>query len=375
MPDRRLELREGDIDEFFEVPFRVYPASSPYVSPMRSDLVRFLDRTRNPLFREHGAGTFFTVRRDGAPVGRIVAHVHNDSNRIHHLNRAYFGYFDCADDHPAAAMLLDAAEVWARARGFTEIAGNFNLTAMQQMGVVTDGFDKLPYTDMQYNPPVIPRLLEGRGYERFFPMRTFEVDLQKLDPSIFLGERERVLFASDDIQWAPLKRRTFRAQLHDAKKVLNEGFAQNPMFVPLTEEEFLFQAQEMMWIVDDRIAMLTYERGEPAGVTICIPDLNQFIKSSRSRIGPLTLFYYLKHMLSRRRALLIFAGVRPEFQKRGLSGAMLSKLLVAMKQAGYRSLGITWVSDENAPSLRQVEKMGGRPLHRLHLYRKSLVSI
>lgn len=367
-----IELREQDFASFFHVPFDVYSASSPYVSPMKSDLRRFLDRGKNPLFTAHGSGTFFTAHRGGKAVGRIVAHVHEDSNRIHGLRRAYFGYFDCADDPDVAATLLGAAERWARQHGLAELAGNFNLTAMQQMGVMTDGFDATPYTDMQFNPPHIPRLLCANGFERFFPMRTFEVDLRPLDPNSLRGARERDLEQSRRIDWVPLRRRTFAAQMHDAMRILNDGFAENPMFVPLTRDEFMFQAQEMMWIVDDRIAMLGYEDGEPAGIIICIPDLNQFVRDTRSRIGWSTPFHYIRHVRNRRRALLVFAGVRPAFQRRGLSGALLARCVAAMKTSGYDSLGITWVSDQNTPSLRQVEKMGARPLHRLHLFRKEL---
>jgi GNAT superfamily N-acetyltransferase len=367
-----LELREQDFASFFNVPFAVYEPASPYVSPMKSDLQRFLNTTKNPLFLAHGRGTFFTALRGARPVGRIVAHVHDDSNRIHRLRRGYFGYFDCADDAAAAEALLGAAQGWARARGLREIAGNFNLTAMQQMGVMTEGFGGNPYTDMQFNPPHIPRLLEANEFERFFPMTTFEIDLTRLDPASLVGSRERALGGSRDIEWVPLRRRTFRAQMDDAMRILNDGFATNPMFVPLTRAEFMFQAQEMMWIVDDRIAMLAYERGEPAGIIICIPDLNQFVRDTDSRLKLSTPLHYMRHVRNRKRALLVFAGVRPAFQQRGLSSALMSRCVAAMKRAGYESLGITWVSDENTPSLRQVAKMGGRPLHRLHLYRKEL---
>jgi GNAT superfamily N-acetyltransferase len=367
-----IELREQDFSSFFRVPFSVYDAASPYVSPMKSDLRRFLDREKNPLFTEHGRGTFFTAHRAGQVIGRIVAHVHDDSNRVHDLRRGYFGYFDCADDSDAAAALLGAAQDWARRQGLTELAGNFNLTAMQQMGVMTDGFGATPYTDMQFNPPHIPRLLGANGFESFFPMRTFEIDLRRLDPDSLRGPRERALESSRRMSWVPLRRRTFAAQMNDAMRILNEGFAENPMFVPLTREEFMFQAQEMMWIVDDRIAMLAYEDGEPAGIIICIPDLNQFVRDTKSRLGWSTPLHYIRHVRNRRRALLVFAGVRPAFQRRGLSGALMSRCVAAMKSAGYESLGITWVSDENVPSLRQVEKMGAQPLHRLHLYRKEL---
>jgi len=33
---------------------------------------------------------------------------------------------------------------------------------------------------------------------------------------------------------------------------------------------------------------------------------------------------------------------------------------------------VTWISDENTASLRQMEKLGARRLHRLHLFRKAI---
>src|SRR2546426_4500074 len=82
-----LELVEGDFDAFFAAPFHCYGRDGRYVSPMQSDLRRFLSAPRNPLFREHGAGTFFTVRQGGRAVGRVVAHVHRASNRLYGLKR------------------------------------------------------------------------------------------------------------------------------------------------------------------------------------------------------------------------------------------------------------------------------------------------
>src|SRR2546427_1984 len=127
----------GDFDAFFAAPFHCYGRDGRYVSPMQSDLRRFLSAPRNPLFREHGAGTFFTVRQGGRAVGRVVAHVHRASNRLYGLKRSYFGFFDCADDPEVAGRLLGAAEDWGRRQGCDEIAGNFHLTAVQQAGVLT----------------------------------------------------------------------------------------------------------------------------------------------------------------------------------------------------------------------------------------------
>lgn len=43
-----LTLCEGDLDGFFRVPFEIYPADSPYVTPMRADLERYLDQRATP---------------------------------------------------------------------------------------------------------------------------------------------------------------------------------------------------------------------------------------------------------------------------------------------------------------------------------------
>jgi glucosamine 6-phosphate synthetase-like amidotransferase/phosphosugar isomerase protein len=51
---------------------------------------------------------------------------------------------------------------------------------------------------------------------------------------------------------------------------------------------------------------------------------------------------------------------------------MLYEVLQALKIRGYKSLGLTWISDQNKASLRQVEKLGCKQLHNLSLFKKNL---
>src|SRR5699024_8998591 len=136
--------------------------------------------------------------------------------------------------------------------------------------------------------------------------------------------------------------------LDDALVLLNDGFANNPMFVPLSRDEFAFQAKELKWIIDPRITAVMHYRGKPAGVVLVIPDLNPFIRATRSRYGILTPLHFLWHRFHRRRALVVYLSVAKEFQGQGLMGAMLADLLPRMRQHGYSQLGITWVWDANA---------------------------
>jgi GNAT superfamily N-acetyltransferase len=368
-----IEIRSGDRGAAFAVPFAVYPADSPYVSPMRGDLDRILDPTRNPLVTEgHGRFELFTAHGGGKPVGRIVACIHDASNTRHGTSRAQFGFFDCADDADVAAALLGKAEAWARQHGAAEIAGNFNLTAMQMTGVVTGGFEHRPYTDMLWSPPHIARLLDTNGYRPVFDMTTFDYDLDRLDPAMLLGPKQQAILADPAYEWLPVTRRTFADRMKDARIVLNAGFDRNPMFVPLTPAEFEFQAGEMLWIMDFRLPVIVHHNGRPVGALLCVPDMNPFIRDTRARIGLTTPFHFLRHRLKRTRAVILLYSVDPEHQNLGLNGAMLHRLATALKQAGYKSVGGTWIADVNGASLRQAEKIGARPLHELAIFGKAL---
>jgi hypothetical protein len=51
---------------------------------------------------------------------------------------------------------------------------------------------------------------------------------------------------------------------------------------------------------------------------------------------------------------------------------MLKRVVTAAKAAGYRRLGTTWIADINGASLKQMQLIGAKPLHRLTLFSKSL---
>ena len=367
------EIREGDFDAFFEAPFACYGRNTPFVSPLKGDLRRTLDARKNPLYRDHHARrTWFTAHRDGELLGRILVQIHDASNRLHGTKRATFGLFDCVDALTIAHELLDAGIAWARAHGCDELAGSFNLTITQMIGVVTSGFESAPYTYQEWTPPHIAPHLTDSGFEPFFPMRTFELDVREFDPQSLLAEKPNALLSNPQWRFEPVRRRGFERRLREACAVLNDGFAQNAMFVPLTEEEFLFPCAGMMWVIDQRLSWTAYYRGEPVGVLLCIPDLNPFLRATDFRFKWSTLWHLLRLRWSRKRAAIVFFSVRRQFHGRGVNLVMLYHVLQAMRVGGYTHLGISWISDSNVASLRQMEKIGARPLHRLHLFRKSL---
>ena len=363
-------LVERDFQSFFRVPFEQYRGET-YVSPLASDLEAMIDGRRNPVFGPDQI-TYFTAFDGDTPVGRITVQIHEASNRRYERRSASFGFFDCADDPCAARILFDAASDWARRRGCDELAGNFNLTAMQEMGVVVDGHDREPFLAQLHNPAWIPGLLEASGFEPYFPMTSWKADLDTVDAESLLGPRQREAMESPDFSVVPIRRRGFKRAMDTTWRLLNTSFDRNPHFVPMTREEFAFQADQMIWVLDPRLAFLLLHRGEPIAVIACLPDINPLLRATESRLKWSTPWHWARFRRTRTRASLIFGGMVPEMQNRGLAAVLLYTAIVSMRKAGYRELGITWISDSNAPSLRQMEKLGAARHQRLALFRKAI---
>jgi GNAT superfamily N-acetyltransferase len=362
-----LKIRQGDFEAFFQVPFEIY-RNTPYVSPLKSDLRRFLSTDKNPLFSASDDIAIFTAHQGGRAVGRITAHVHRASNERHQENTALFGYFDCADDAEAAQALLRSAESWARTRGFTQLRGNFNLTAMQMVGVVTDGFENTVASDCMWSPPHLAGHLEANGYERYFPMTTHQLDLIE-----WRARAGNPVPVPPGLVPAPVARRTLSDRIHDARAILNTSFDSNPMFVPVSREEYDFQAKDLKWIVDTRLSVILHdETGAPAAALLCIPDLAPLLQATRSRLGLATPWHFLRHRLTNRRAVIIYYGTHPNWHGKGAAPYMVDATARAALAAGYTQISGTWIADVNGASLRQMERVGGKTAQRLHLFRKSL---
>ena len=151
-----------DLEAWITFPRRfVYGTRSPWVPPLDGDLRRMLDRRKNPFFRHGTALPLLATDGTGRPLGRILAHVYHRHNVRHGERAAFFGYFECRGDPGAAQALVAAAAELGAQHGCTILRGPFNMTAMQEMGILVEGFDAAPAVDETYTAPYYPALLRG----------------------------------------------------------------------------------------------------------------------------------------------------------------------------------------------------------------------
>lgn len=367
---RAPTARRADLDRWVAFPrLAVYGPASPWVPPLDADLRGMLDPRKNPFFRHGEAQPFLATDARGEIVGRILAHVYHRHNVRHGERAAFFGYFECRDDPAAARALLGAAAAYGAARGCDRLRGPFNMTAMQELGILLDGFDTAPAIDETYTPPYYPALLEGAGLRPIFPVTTFRLeDLARADPDAILTARHRALLDGGRLRIRPANLRDFDREIETLRELLNDSFYENPHFVPIGREEFAFQIGPLKRVMDPAISLVAEIDGVPCGFVVTLPDFNPILKRMGGSLGPRALLTFLLGRPRVRGAVVIIMGVQRQLQGRGIMRLLHAELLRAASRRGYRRLTITWVADVNAGSLAALRALGARPLHRLTLY-------
>ncbi len=362
-----LVTNRHEQDEFVELSRSVYPKDSPWVRPPDMVLRGYLNKN-NPFFRDGVAQTFI-VRREGTPVGRIMAHVWRRHHRLHGERVGYFGFFECQNDTRAASLLLEAAGKFVREHDCELLRGPFNMTGMQEAGMVTEGFENAPAVDMVYTAPWYPALLEANGFKRCLEMETrSNEDVTSLAPEAPTGERARV---RGDVQVRHLASFHRKAEMEMVRDVVNASFLGNWGFVPINRDEWELQTAALLPILDPALIILATVQGITVGVTLAVPDFNRvFCKTNGWLFHPASVSLFGKSRL--REIVVILCAVRKQYQNLGIARLLNTELLRSMCKNGYTSVSATWISDGNTPSLASTEAFRMNWRHRIAMYERAL---
>ena len=170
-----------------------------------------------------------------------------------------------------------------------------------------------------------------------------------------------------------MSKRDLEAEIGRFMEVYNSAWEKNWGFVPITEEEVRFQAQNLKQILDERWTFIAERDGETLGAALTLPDINQVTKKMNGRLLP---FGWLRFLLGKRKIdrVRVFAlGVKPEYQHTGIAATLLRPSTSRPPRSTPQKAGDQgWILETNEPMNRAMEGMGGEIVKRYRLYEKAL---
>lgn len=367
----------GDVKPFLRAADRVFAGDPAWIPPLQFEIEQRFDPKKNPLF-EHTDAALFVATKNGQEVGRISASVDREWQKTWNDRTGHFGFFDTIDDPEVATALFAAAEKWLRAHGVDRVVGPMSLSANEEIGLLVEGFEHPPVLMMAHSRSWQGKLVEANGYAK-------EKDLfaWRFDRDTPLTTRAKKAWADiralPEITLRSIDMKRFGEELAIIVDIYNEAWAGKWGFVPITKREVVKMAEDMKLVLDPDIAFVAVKDGEPVGMCIMIPNLNEAIADLGGRLFPLGWAKLLwrvkvKHPRSTRLMLL---GIREHVRKDvkrygGLSAAMYVEVAQRATAKGYEWSELSWTREDDAPINVGIKAIGGRIYKRYRVYAKSL---
>lgn len=359
--------------EFRALPYHLYRGDACWVPPLRSDEKRRWLPRHNASLRTRWVRRFL-VRRAGHTVGRVAAIVDPQFAERWEPGAAFFGFFECTEDHEACRALLGAVEDSLRGRGVGRVLGPVNLTTNDEVGLLVQGFQFPPMILSPYHPAYYRALLEGVGFTPRIDYHAYAwTPAAETGPAV----SRVVRFAARATVGAavvvrPSVPRHWDAELRMLHELYNACFADLWGFVPVTWEELLERAEGFRPFYRPELALFAECGGRPVGFALALPDVNEALAHVGGRLWPLGWLRLLLRLRHTRAARFILLGVVPSFRGRGVAVLLAAAMAAAGRRLGIRRGELSLVQAENGRVRTIIEAFGGVPVKTYRLYEKSL---
>lgn len=367
----------ADRRAFVDLAWEIYAGDPHWAPPLKSEVHALIGGAKsNPWFL-HGRATFLLAKRDGRVVGRISAQI-CDLVQQRRPGLGQWGLFECIDDADVGAALIRAAEGWLQAQGMTRAQGPISISIWDEPGLLVQGFDSPPMVMMGHHRPYYAPMLLAAGYEGVKDLHGWELPIDRPFPPLV----NRIVAAGEKnsrIRIREVNKADFDREAALILDILNEAWADNWGFVPLTPAEVAHFGRKLKPIVYPHLVRIAEYDGEPVAFMITIPNINELTHDLNGRLLP---FGWAKLLWRLRNPQVEWMRVPLMGVRKSLQGTRTASLLAFMmieyirrasvERHGARFGEIGWILDDNGPMISIADAIESRIRKTYRVYEKAL---
>jgi len=354
------------LNEFIELPYRLYRGDPHWVPPLRIAVKELLDRRKHPYYANAEVELFLACR-NGSAVGRIAAIIDKAHNRVHEENAGFFGFFEAVNESEVAEALLAQARRWTFDRGAQFLRGPVNPSTNYECGMLVEGFDSSPMVMMPYNPRYYPELMERAGLRKAKDLLAYLGNANTIELEKIGRIADRVL-KKNGVQVRPINMKDFAADVERVWEVYEKAWSRNWGYIPMSREEFFAMGKEMKQILKPDLVLLGEVRGNVVGFALALPDVNQALKPAGGSLFPTGLFKILYHQRLIKTVRVLALGVVEEYRTTGVAAAFYATLVRNARKLGYGDCEMSWILEDNVLMNRSIEVMGASRYKTYRIY-------
>ena len=324
----------------------------------------------NPYF-EHANARFWLATLNGILLGRISAQV----DQLAEQSVGFFGMFECIENTEIALALFTHAEEWLKTQGCNVVRGPFSLSINQESGLLVDGLDTPAFVMMGHAKPYYSNLLATCGYSKAKDLYAWfnKTDFQRPPAMQRLLRRYQ-----NKVILRDLNKKKIKQELMLVLDIFNDAWINNWGFIPFTEKEFMHLGQEMLQFFPPEYFKIAEYDGDPAGMIVMLPNLNEIIKDLNGKLlfsGIFKLLWRLKFSPPNSGRVPLM-GIKKTYQNQLVGSAIAFMLIGAMQDTMLENDIVThemsWVLEDNVRLNKILESLGGYRYKTYRVFEKQL---
>jgi hypothetical protein len=360
-----------ELKVFINFPFELYKHNRYWVPPLKAEVHKLFDRTKNP-FWEHAQRELFLAYRNNRLVGRIAAII--DDNYINFWNEqtGYFGFFECDDDEDAACALMTSARDYLKEKGMKKIIGPMNPSTNDECGFLLEGYYSPPFIMMTYNFEYYHRLMEHAGLVKVKDLYAYYVETKDA-PFEYLERICSIVYRRvHDLKVRPINLSDFTNEVKKIKEIYNDAWSRNWGFVPMTDAEINALAKNLKPLVVPELVIIIEIDTIPAAISLTVPNYSMVLQKLNGRLGPIEMLKFLYYKNKIKEGRLMIMGVRKQYRKMGLESMLFLESFKAGERLGYTGGELSWILEDNHETNNAIKKMGGKLYKKYRIYGETI---
>ncbi|MEJ8598411.1 GNAT family N-acetyltransferase [Riemerella anatipestifer] len=338
---------DKELQDFIKFPNKLYKENPNYVPPLNNDEKNIWKAEENPALSYSDAEQYLAYR-NGEVVGRIALMVNYKEEKELGIKKLRFGWLDFIDDIEVSKALMDKAIEVAKSKNLSKIEGPMGFTNLDKAGMLIKGFDKLATMIGIYNFDYYPTHLEQLGLKKEKEWVEFEIDFPEQLPekvtkfSGLIKEKYKlkVLRFNHKKEILPLVEPMF--------KLLDETYKNLSTYTPISDEQIKTYKEKYFGFIDkDYIICISDEHNDLIAFAITMPSYSRALQKAKGKLFPFGWWHFLQASKKNDRANFYLIGIRPDYQRRGVTSIIFEEIYKVFKQKGVRFLETNPELEEN----------------------------
>ena len=246
--------------------------------------------------------------------------------------------------------------------------GPANPTSNDEYGALLEGFEDTPRLLMSYNPKYYLELFENYGLIKAKDLYAYDIENREMIKNEKIKRVAEIVKNRYGLKIRTVDMKHFKNELDVFKEVYNKSWAPNWGFVPMSDEEIDAAAKDLKPLINPDLVLFAEIDNKPIGAALVMMDYNQIFRSMKGKLFP---FNFIKLYTQKKKidwVRIIALGIIPEYQQKGIDGALYYEVLKRAEQNGILRGEASWILEDNTMMVRGAETMNGKIYKKYRIY-------